>query len=133
MPRPVFVFPDIESLAVDHLNTTLSDYWSEDVTVGTRKPNPMPSGGVIQVRRVGGVQLTEVSDNPRVDFLVWHDTDEQTADLAQIVRAVMRLIDAHRVTEFAGPVRQADPDSDRPRWLLTLEIAVRGSVLEPLP
>lgn len=135
MTAPVVVFPDAEQLVVDHLVDTLPDYWAETVTVGTRKPSPMPAGGVIQVRRVGGVPLTEVSDNARIDLLVWHDTDEDAHDLTATVRAVVHLLAtnrvAHRVSEFAGPSRFADPDSDQPRWLLTVEIAVRGTALEP--
>lgn len=135
MSQPVVIYPDVEALCVDHLVDELPVYWDSDVHVGTRKPNPMPSGGVVQVRRVGGVPNTPVTDRARIDFLVWADNDEDVHDLTQTVRAVMHLLrparTAYLVEEFAGPTRFADPDSDQPRWLLTLEIAVRGVTLEP--
>lgn len=139
MSAPVVIYPDIEALVVEHLTDELPNYYDGIFEIGSRKPSPMPTGrGVIQIRRVGGIPETPVSDVARVDVLVWHDTDEQAHDLMAVVRALMYVLRGHtnpnvyRVNEFLGPTRYADPDSDQPRWLLTDEIAVRGQPLEPL-
>lgn len=132
---PVVVIPDVEQLVVEHLTDELPDYWDGTVTVGTRKPNPA-TGDIVWVRRVGGTPHTEVSDAALVDLLVYADTDERAHDLTAIVRALLWKMradrKAYRIAEFAGPSRFADPDSDTPRWLLTVELAVRGSTLEAL-
>ena len=133
MTQPVVVFPDVELLVTDHLRTELPTYYGA-AQVGTRKPNPMPSGGVVQVRRTGGTTLTEVSDAALMDCWVWHDTDAQAAELAAIVRALLHALrgtaPVHRVADFAAS-HYADPDSDQPRYLLSVEIVVRGSALDP--
>jgi hypothetical protein len=135
MTRPVVVYPDAELLTVEHLRDELPTYVATMPVVGTRKPNPMPAGGVVQVRINGGVELTPVSTIARLDFLVWHDTDQEAHDLCQLVRALVKTLHGapvHRVEEFLGVVRSADPESDQPRYLCTLEIALRGSPLDAL-
>lgn len=142
MSYPTVVFPDVELVVVEYLRDRLADYASEEfvdgVQLGTRKPSPMPTVPVIQVRRVGGIRETVVSDLARVDLLVWSDTDKHAADLAQLARGlVLAMAGAtatelvYRTDEFVGPTRYADPDSDQPRWLLTVEVATRGTTVVP--
>jgi len=139
MSLPVVVFPDVELLLVDYLRDTLPDYGEVDTVVRTRKPNEMPDTPVIQVRRVGGIRQTVVSDFPRVDLLVWADTDKHAQDLTQLARALLLALPGtpglgavvYRCDEFLGPTRYADPDSDQPRWLATIEVATRGTTVDP--
>lgn len=137
---PIMVFPDVELLVVDYLRGELelrNEDYAQDATLGTRKPSPMPAGAVIQIRRVGGLQNTEVSEAARIDVLVWHDDEKQAMDLTQLARALLHQMrgtttpTVYRVEDFAGPARFADPDSDQPRCLLTVEVTVRGDELEP--
>lgn len=127
------LFPDAELVAVEYLRNQF-DILSQDVTVGTIKPSPQAEGGTIQVRRVGGTRETVVTDKPRVDLLCWHDTDADAAELAELARALLtrpRREGGFDADEFAGPARFADPDSDQPRYLLTVEFVTRGTALEP--
>lgn len=143
MTYPTVVFPDAELIVVEHLRDRFAGYedlgYVDGVEVGTRKPSPMPTDHpVIQVRRVGGIRETVVSDLARIDLLVWSDTDKKAADLAQLVRAIVLSMAGdtatevvYRTDEFVGPTRYADPDSDQPRWLLTVEVATRGTTVTP--
>lgn len=130
-------FPDAELVCVDYLVDELAlrdEPFADDVAVGTRKPSPMPHGPVIQVRRVGGLRQTVVTDQPRIDLLVWHSTDKNARDLTELARALLcrpAREGGLEAEEFAGPTRFADPDSDQPRWLLTVEFVLRGTPLTP--
>lgn len=99
----------------------------------------------VRVRRTGGVMANTVEDAPRLDLQVWHETDRQRNDLANLVRAF--LLDGTgnvvngagmawpvvigRVAEFAGPNALPDPRStaspDQEIIQLTAEVRLRGA------
>ncbi|MCG5460847.1 hypothetical protein MED01_004273 [Micromonospora sp. MED01] len=145
----VALFPDAELVAVTWLRARLaerSEPYASGVTVGTKlAPGSTPSK-YIRLRRLGGVQLHEVADSPRLQAQVWFQpgavTDEKNRqDLAQLVWALLRGIrgqdvtvpgwprpvTCYRVATFAGPTPVPDPaDSTRTITQLTVEIGMRG-------
>lgn len=137
---PLITFPDVELLVVDYLRERFADVeldYADGVTFGTRVPTPLPLP-FVEIRRQGGARLDIIRDLARIDVWTWHEGDKQAQDLAQLVRGFLHQLpgvhgDAvvYRVVEFAGLVRLADPDSDLPRWLTSLEIDVRGATFEP--
>lgn len=137
MPRLDVIYGDAELLAVDWLRAELPTYGGLAL-VGTRKPSPMPAGGVITVQAVGGHDETGVSRVVRLDVLVWHDDEKAAHDLAEIASALMRLArgvhsegTVYRVDEFAVPYRNYDPESGQARYRFTVEAALRGHTLLP--
>lgn len=137
MTTPVVVLPDVELMVIEHLSSLLPDYWADDVTVDLRKPNPMPPHGFVWVRRVGGFPLNEVTGVVRITCDVYEHDDAHVHDLAAVVRALVHMMrgvaspPVYRVT-VVGDGRSNDPDSDQPRWSLAIELAVRGTTLEPV-
>lgn len=129
--HPTVVFPDAVSVVVGHLDGEL------DATVGSRVPNPLATPLVV-VRRTGGPRLNLVADNPTLTVEAWADTEEAAHDLAQLARAHVaampgRTFDGvavYRFTEVAGPGSLPDPLSDKPRFTLTVQLAMRGTALE---
>ncbi|MEU7771225.1 hypothetical protein AB0C44_07855 [Micromonospora taraxaci] len=146
---PVALFPDAELVAVTWLRARLaerSEPYADGVTVGTKvTPGSSPTK-FVRIRRLGGVQLHEVADSPRLQAQVWYSTgatsDEMNRQaLAQLVWALLRGIRAQdvtvpgwprpvtcsRVSTFAGPTPVPDPaDAARTITQLTVEIGMRG-------
>lgn len=134
---PVVVFPDIQRVVVDYLTDVLADrteHYVFGVKVGTVVERPRTPVAVM-VERVGGVRTLPSVDNPRVEIVVWHGTDEDAQLLAQLVRALLHAmpgvvetatgpVTVTRVADFAGPFRSPDPLSDHPRVRLTVEVGV---------
>lgn len=145
----VALFPDAELVAITWLRARLaerSEPYAAGVTVGTKvTPGSTPSK-YVRMRRLGGVQLHEVADSPRLQAQVWFQpgaaTDEKNRnDLAQLVWALLRGIRGQdvtvpgwprpvtcsRVATFAGPTPVPDPaDASRTITQLTVEIGMRG-------
>lgn len=120
------LYPDAEQTVIDYLRPLV-----DPIHVGIRIPNPRPNR-FLQVRRAGGV-ADQLIDRARLDVFAWADTEPAAHDLAMQVRrhlaAMPGLRNGVRVTdaaEFAGPLPAPD-DSQQPRWLVTYEIALRGT------
>lgn len=145
----VALYPDAELVAVTWLRARLaerSEPYAAGVTVGTKVAPAQSPGRYVRLRRLGGVELHQVADSPRLQAQVWYSTgspsDEKNRnDLAQLVWALLRGIrgqdvtipswprpvTCYRVATFAGPVPVPDPaDQSRTISQLTVEIGMRG-------
>lgn len=145
----VALFPDAELVAVTWLRSRLAaraEPFLAGVTVGTKLPPSNPPGRYVRLRRVGGVQLHEVADDPRLQAQVWYSTgspgDEMNRQaLAQVVWAELRAVAGeqvtvagwpvpvvcYRVATFAGPAPAPDPaDDSRIITQLAVEVGMRG-------
>lgn len=123
---PPLVFHDAEQVLIEYLRTVLE----LGLQVGVQVPNPRP-GRFISVRRAGGVRGVVV-DRPRLDVFAWAADDRAALDLLTAVRqhlaAMPGLRGGVRITEvheFTGPIPAPD-ESGQPRWLYSVEIAIRG-------
>lgn len=128
------LYRDAEFEVIDYLTDTLvgrSESYAQDVGLGTRKPNPM-TVPFVAVRRSGGVSDAIVVDHPRVDVQVWHSDDANAHDLAQLLRALLLAMTGSggviRARDFLGPTPIPDSETSSPRYLFTVELAMRGSV-----
>lgn len=123
------VYPDVVSTVRAYLQAALGA-----TPVRTREPNPF-TAPLVTVRRVGGPDAIVV-DRPRVDIQVWHTDEGAATDLANFARAHMHAmpgvhdgVTVYSVTTFSGPALIWDEDRDLPRYLMTFEVAVRGTAL----
>lgn len=128
---PAILFPDVELLVTGRLRTLLSAR-SESYVFGTvvsnKVPNPRPPRLVV-IRRDGGTPLRE-RDRARLGVQVWGGTEQQTNDLARLVRALlMKLPGSDGVLYVDPPTAPIDtPDeSGHERRYFTTEIHVRGT------
>jgi len=123
------LFPDIEELLCTWLRTELGD-----IPVGNKMPNPRPDPFVL-IQRHGGVRQTVVTDAAQVGLECWAGRDYEAHDLLQRCRALLlyrlpgQILDGHtvyRVDEMGGPSNLPDPTSSMPRWVMELQVHVRG-------
>jgi len=149
---PVALYPDAELVAVTWLRARLaerSEPYAAGVTVGTKLPPGQSPGRYVRIRRLGGVELHEVADSPRLQAQVWYETGSPTDeknrnDLAQLVWALLRGIRGqsvtipswpvpvvcYRVVTFSAPIPVPDPaDESRTVSQLAVEIGMRGRAL----
>lgn len=132
MTTPRVAFPDVVEVLVGWLRDELELY-ALGATVVARIPNPRPARMVF-VRRIGGVRRDIVTDEPTLTVEAWAPTDADAYDLCQAARTivhdargrVLSGVRVARVTELAGPASLPDPDSDLPRYTVTVTVAVRG-------
>lgn len=103
------------------------------IHVGTRVPSPRLDRFVRTIR-TGGIRRDLVTDVARLTFECWN-TDKVDAERdAQIVRRevgemrgrTFAGIKVHGVEEISGPQDSPDPDTGTPRYVLTIELALRG-------
>lgn len=130
---PVLVFPDVAEVAVEAAAAGLADA-GRTVPVGTVVPNPRPAE-FVRITRAGGLRRNLVTEDARVVVEAWAQADEDAADLAELVRAVLHAlagttsdddVRVYRVDDTEGPADDPDPMSDQPRYQLALSITVRG-------
>lgn len=128
--QPVGVrYPDTEAATAALLRDLLADHPEADgVWVGRKLPKNRPPRAV-QIIRDGGAQR-ELRDRAVLRVLVWDRTDEEVADLAGLVCALVPLMVGRSgvlyVKHLSGPYEV--PDAAPKRYLL-FEIHFRG---EPL-
>lgn len=131
------VFPDVVAVTVAHVRAELegrSEPFTDGVWVsnGTNK-DPDGSGRrdprMVIIRGDGGNRLSDVRGVARLGVNVWHETDADVTDLANIVSAIVAGM------ANVGPVRRAtaslpaDVTDDAPRRYVTAELLVRGDSL----
>lgn len=122
-------YGDVEQTLVDYLRLALSQREDGDgVTVGTRLEGT--PGRFVLIRRVGGIGPRPGVDLARIDVQVWHETETRTHDLAAVVRALLHTArgtgTVRGVRDSAGPVAAYDTDNKQPRYLLTVDITLKG-------
>ena len=138
MARPVFA--NAQAILVDYLRPTLAgltDPVLSGLIVGTKVPATRTLDGppLLVVRRSGGPAETPILDRPRLDFLVWHETEFRATAVANIVRSLLlydlpgQVHDDHvvyRPVEFSGPTAYPDPaGSATPIVMFTVEVRIR--------
>lgn len=125
----MLVFPDVEALLTAWLRGQLTG-----VTVGNKLPNPRPDPFVL-IQRHGGVRQTVVTDAAQVGLECWAGRDYEAHDLLQQCRSLLlyqipgQILDGHtvyRVDEMGGPSNLPDSTSSMPRWVMELQVHVRG-------
>lgn len=132
------LYPDTTSVVATYLQAALdadtTHSYADGAKVRTREPNPFTTP-LVTVRRIGGPDSLPI-DQPRVDIQVWHTTEANATDLANLVRAHMLAlpgvrsgVTVQRSVTFAGPSLIWDTDRDLPRYLLSFEVRVRGTAL----
>jgi hypothetical protein len=122
------LFPDAVDLVITHLDPDIA------VPVLPRIPSPRVAS-FVTVTRTGGVRRTIVSDNPVLTFEAWAESDEDAADLAQLVRqslhempgTVVNGVAVYRVEEVSGLASFPDPESLAPRYRFAASVHLRGS------
>ncbi|MFT4288172.1 hypothetical protein [Nocardioides sp.] len=131
MARPITVYGDAPATIAVTLRADLSarpEPYADGVAVGTRTPDdrrPLSGPTPLVVVSQDGPGYVQNRANTRVPIRVsvWHATDDDAYDLAQLVHAL--------VTTYAGPVvrsvlpgvaptRAADPDTGEPMAWFTV-------------
>lgn len=130
---PVTVFADVEAWACTWLRDQLANRpepYATNVHVTTSVPDPRRPRMVI-VRRDGGVRLDVVRETARLGIRVWGATEEETADLTLLVRALLAASvgegPVRGFRESAGPVSVAD-ESQRPLRYVVVELTCRSPI-----
>jgi hypothetical protein len=128
--RPAVIFPDLELWATGYLRTALATYGYPGMFVSNQR-GTQPTA--VWVRRDGGAQRDIAHEIPRLGVNVFAATEQEVADLARTVSALLVAADAPpiaRVTQVSGPSPIADSG---PRRFMTFEFIVRGAELAPTP
>lgn len=130
----LLVFPDAEAVVVGWLRPELGKNGIV-IPVATKMPNPRPPR-IVRIVRAGGVQRDIVTDRATMVFECWDSSAPAAANLAAVVRALLCAAApgwlgtawSDRIVDL-GMVPSPDPDSGSPRYLVTAELHLRGSVL----
>lgn len=153
MSAVVALYPDAELVALTYLRAALAAR-SEPYAAGVQVTNLLPPGTDpvrhVRIRRVGGVELHQVADSPRLQVQVWYHTstpatdEKRRQDLAQLVWALLRdmagqdvtitswptPVTCYRVATLGGPASLPDPANNaRVITQLTVEVGMRGRAL----
>jgi hypothetical protein len=124
-------FPDAERLVIDYLTPLVG------VPVSLTVPNPRPAA-FVTVQRVGGARLNLVADDPTLAIEAWAASPTAAKAVLGVARAHLLAmgrqavdgVPVYRVAELGGPAYLPDPDSDQPRYTLTVQVALRGVAME---
>lgn len=134
MQPPTVIFPDVELWATAYLRAALAarvEEYTEDVFVSNAVPSPRRPRMVV-VRRDGGPRLDKTREAARLSCRVWAESEQDVADLASMVRALMWAApDGNpvcRVNDLAGPSAVAD-ESGTPLRFMSFELIVRAANL----
>lgn len=132
MTTPLVVFPDVEADLADFYRDGLAANpasYTAGVQVHVRTPASRPAV-LVTVRAVGGAATQFAVDYVRFDVQVWHTTDVDCHDLAELVRGLSWQARGFRgfrgMRESARPVPAPDTDGT-PRYLFTPEFTVKGA------
>lgn len=134
MAAPV-AFPDAEAAVITHVRDQLIALGAPTPVSG-RVPNPVPTRHV-RVVRTGGLRRDLVTDRARLTFECRDSAGEPGAiELARLVRAIVTHAPGYMggvwvdvAAEVGGPASSPDPDTGTARYLLTVELHMRGSEL----
>ncbi len=131
---PVVVTPDAEIATLDYLRPLLAaraEPYAAGVKVGTVVPSTRP---FVQVRRIGGSSEVPGVDQPRLDVIVYHDTDFNRMALARLCWGLLKAAAADRagtavvsyVSTLLGPRQMPDPANASARVaMFTVDLLVR--------
>lgn len=132
MTRPVTLQPDTVLWATGYLRTQLAgrpEPYASGVLVASRVPDPRHDRMVI-VRRDGGPRLDVIRRQNRLAVRVWAKDEAETAQLAELVSALLVQAADHqpvlRITELTGPSPTDDLDTGLPISYALYEAVTRG-------
>uniref|UniRef100_UPI003F496BBE hypothetical protein n=1 Tax=Nocardia suismassiliense TaxID=2077092 RepID=UPI003F496BBE len=127
-------FSDIEADLVEWFTAALTAL-GDTAVVATHVPNPRPPR-LVRVVRTGGVRRDLVVDRPRIAIECWDANEIAAADLARTIRAVLGAAAPTLIgttwcdrVDDGGLAHLPDPNTGTPRYLITAELHVRGTVL----
>jgi hypothetical protein len=131
---PLIGYGDVEQTLVEHLRSELPEHGQAGVIVRTRYPTVQGHPGrLVLVRRVGGAGPRVGVDVARVDVQTWAVDDVKAHDLAHLVRGLIhqaRGVGPIRgVRDVSSPVSIPDPDTGLDRYVLTVDLTLRGASL----
>lgn len=128
------IFPDVEGHFTSWLRTALAarpEPFAASVKVDRTAPPVLPAR-LVTVRRDGGGHLDQVRELARLTVNVWHDSPEDCADLACLVRALMWASPngdpVLRVETNAGP-SVVPEENGKPHVVMTFDAWIRGENL----
>jgi hypothetical protein len=131
--QPAVLYPDAEQVVIDYLRTQLgqrSEPFLSGLILGNFVPSPRPDR-FLKVRRSGGISTAPTVSKPRIDIEAWAITWADAQDIAALSHALIYTMQnrtpVRSVTEFLGLTPIQDPLSNQPRYLFTLELAMRGA------
>lgn len=117
-------FPDVEQMFRDVLTA------ETESTVVIEIPTPRPAV-FVRVWRSGGAALNRVVERPIItveswaaDFTTAHDQLQECRTVLLNAGPLLPLV--RRMEEVSGPYRDPDPDSNSPRYSMTLRPTVRA-------
>lgn len=133
MTVPALAFPDPRAAVATAVRGLLAgrpEDYADDVVVGTRIPTDRDlearATPLVVIQQDGPAEiLSRVRCRTPIRAMVWHDTDDETWDLAQLVHG---LITAHRsstvraVSPELPPEAAADPDTGAPMCAFTVSV-----------
>lgn len=136
MSLPLVLFPAAPPAVKTYLDAQLDDYgylpYVDGVLVDTTSPKPTPAVFVF-VELVGGIRTLVSVKQPRLEFTIWHQTDDEALLLGELVHALLHQMRGDiggvvvtRVVDVAGLFRSPDPKSNRPRYRFAVEIGVHN-------
>lgn len=135
--QPAVIYPDSEKVVVDNLRAALAlrpEPYLTGILVRTEVPLPRPNRFIL-VKRSGGTELHPTVELARIDIHCWSDTAFNAQATAQLSLALLKTfsgqetIQIRNVSTFLGPTPIPDPESNQPRYLFTVELAMRGTPL----
>ena len=129
MSTPLVTYGDVEQALLDHLTARLAGHpLAAGLQTGTQIPDSPDV--FLLVRRAGGLRERYL-DRPRLDVQVWHCTDVDAHDLADLVSGLIWQAEGvgpiRGVTDATGPVYVPDSDRGASRYLLTVTLTVKGA------
>lgn len=139
---PLVVYPDPVTVGLQWLRQALPgrpEPYAAGVVAAAVFPTPTTSDPrqpgrdypVVVLRAAGGTSAVVSVDRPRLDAQVWHRDEFSAAALTQLVRGLLHQLvgwgPVRAVRDFTGPVPIPDPESGQPRFLMTVELSMRGT------
>lgn len=129
--------PDVENLLVDYLTAKLA-FVGMVAAVGTVVPLDRPAAFIL-VPQVGGARRDLVTWTATVAVECWAESARDASRLARRVQAwlfalsgrTVHDITVYGVASFSGVSNLPDPLSAYSRYVFTLSLTVRGTVLPP--
>jgi hypothetical protein len=134
MTLPLVLFPAAPTAVKTYLDAQLDDYgrlpYVDGVVVDTTSPKPIPAVFVF-IELVGGIRTLVSVKQPRLEFTIWHQTDDDALLLGELVHALLHQMRGDigggvivtRVVDVAGLFRSP---SNRPRYRFAVEIGVHN-------
>lgn len=117
---------DIEAALISNLGPVIN------VPVSTRVPHDRPDE-FVRLQRLGGTRRDLILDEPMIGFWCWAPTTVRASLLARTTEARVFALEGlalggtfvYRVQAIAGTQVTADPDSDTPLGIFTVQLTTR--------